>query len=55
MLRARVESEPSVGRLLQQVDNELVSGQRDGCVGDLSNELWNESSVKGGVALLHRH
>lgn len=37
------------------MDNELIGGQHYGCVGDLSEELWNESSVKSGVSLFHRH
>lgn len=37
-----------LGGLPEQVDDELVGGQRDGRVGDLSDELWNESSVQCG-------
>lgn len=37
------------------MDNELICGQHYGCVGDLSDKLWNESSVKSSVAFFHRH
>lgn len=42
-------------RVAQQVDNEFVSGEDNGCVGDLSDQLWNQSSVKSCVAFLHRY
>lgn len=43
------------GWLSQQVDNELIGGEHYSRVGNLPNELWNESSVKSSIALLHRH
>lgn len=41
--------------LSKQVDNEFVSGEDDGCIGDLSNQLWNKSSVKSCVAFFHHY
>lgn len=43
------------GGLPQQVDNELICGEHYSSVGNLPNELWNESSIKSSVALLHCH
>lgn len=43
------------GRLPKQVDNELIGGEHNSRVGNLPDELWNESSIKSGVALLHCH
>lgn len=37
------------------MDYELIGRQHYGRVGDLSDELWNETSVKSSVAFLHRH
>lgn len=38
--------------VFQQVHNQLVGGQHDGCVRYLPDELGKESSVKGKVAFL---
>lgn len=45
----------SLSTLAQQVHDQLVGGQHDGRVGDLSDELRDQSSVKSSVALLHCH
>lgn len=41
--------------LSQQVDDELIGGEHYSRVGNLPDKLWNESSVKSSVALLHCH
>lgn len=35
------------------MDNEFVSREDDGCVRDLSDKLWNESSIKSSITFLH--
>lgn len=35
------------------MDNEFISREDDGCVGDLSDKLWNESSIKSSIAFFH--
>lgn len=50
--KSRLSAVPSLG-LSQQMDNEFVRGEDDGCVGDLSEQLWNESSVKRCITFLH--
>lgn len=37
------------------MDYELIGRQHYGRVGDLSDELWNETSVKSRVAFLYRY
>lgn len=37
------------------MDNEFIRREDDGRVGDLSDQLWNQSSVKSCVAFLHRY
>lgn len=37
------------------MDYKLIGRQHYSRVGDLSDELWNETSVKSSVAFLYRH
>ncbi len=40
---------------LKQVDDELVGAHHDGRIGDLSDQMCGESSVKSSIAFLSKH
>ena len=40
---------------VQEVDHQLVGGDDDGCVGDLSHQVGGEAAVQRAVPLLSGH